>query len=323
MTQTPHGRGRVPLWSLAAVALALALGALAPALAGPVQTYVALGDSIAFGQTDVAPIGFGDQGYVKPYANWLATRDGGVRPNVINLAIPGETSSTYFTGITPPDWQRFVAVNRNYTDLNQSQSSLFQDRARAELAAGHVISHVSFALGANDFFRLTQNPVDFFFHQTQQQQEAKLTQLFADIRQNYTNALKAIRAVAPNAALLLLDYYNPFGAQGNNDPENLVVQKFADIHRQILADEAAQFHAKVVLISPSFVGHELELTHISAGNVHPTDHGYQLIADGLIQASGSVGAETPEPGTLTLFSLGALGLLAHGWRRARVMGRPH
>src|SRR5262245_726290 len=57
-----------------------------PARSGPSQTYLALGDSLAFGQT-TPPLqpSFGDQGYVKPYADWLATQNGGIRPNVINL----------------------------------------------------------------------------------------------------------------------------------------------------------------------------------------------------------------------------------------------
>jgi hypothetical protein len=40
-------------------------------LAGPLQTYLALGDPIAFGETNVIPVSFGDQGYVKLYADFL------------------------------------------------------------------------------------------------------------------------------------------------------------------------------------------------------------------------------------------------------------
>jgi hypothetical protein len=32
-----------------------------PAIAGPLETYLALGDSIAFGETDITPVSFGDR----------------------------------------------------------------------------------------------------------------------------------------------------------------------------------------------------------------------------------------------------------------------
>jgi hypothetical protein len=79
--------------------LALALLMLAnPASAG-VQTYIALGDSGAFGvgandsSTDISN---GDRGYVGPFADTLGARQGGTRPNLFNLGISGETSSSFF-----------------------------------------------------------------------------------------------------------------------------------------------------------------------------------------------------------------------------------
>jgi len=68
----------------------LAILFAAPAIAGPLETYLALGDSIAFGQTDIIPVSLGDQGYVTLYADFLAKQNAGVRPNVANLAFPGD-----------------------------------------------------------------------------------------------------------------------------------------------------------------------------------------------------------------------------------------
>ena len=84
----------------AAFALLVILFA-APAMAGPIETYLALGDSIAFGQTNIIPVSLGDQGYVTLYADFLAKQNAGVRPNVVNLAFPGETSTSFFTGVSP------------------------------------------------------------------------------------------------------------------------------------------------------------------------------------------------------------------------------
>ena len=94
---------KIHLGSRAGIAVAMMLANACLAVARPVQTYLALGDSIAFGKTDGIPVSFGDQGYVKPFADFLATRNGGTRPDVINLAFPGETSSSFFTAIPPPD----------------------------------------------------------------------------------------------------------------------------------------------------------------------------------------------------------------------------
>src|SRR3954451_13105035 len=80
---------------LAAVA-ALGLSA-APAAGG--QIYLAIGDSSAFGETDrTKDPSNGAPGYVGPFPHYLAGRNGGQRPAVLNLAINGETSSSYTAG---------------------------------------------------------------------------------------------------------------------------------------------------------------------------------------------------------------------------------
>src|SRR6516165_310600 len=85
------------------------------------RTYLALGDSLAFGVSNIDPVSYGDQGYVKPYADWLATQDDGVRPNVINLAISGESSESFFTGVLPPWWGRDILSNLNYKRTTETQ----------------------------------------------------------------------------------------------------------------------------------------------------------------------------------------------------------
>src|SRR4051812_12723882 len=86
-------RFRIPL----AAALLAAL-APSPAAAGPILLVV--GDSSAFGETDRSrDPSNGDRGYVAPFADYLgAARYGGQRPAVLNLAIDGETSSSYSSG---------------------------------------------------------------------------------------------------------------------------------------------------------------------------------------------------------------------------------
>lgn len=71
------------LTALGVVVLTAAISQAQPALA----VYIALGDSITFGETDLQYIpSFGDRGYVGLYADYLASVNGGDRPTVINLA---------------------------------------------------------------------------------------------------------------------------------------------------------------------------------------------------------------------------------------------
>jgi hypothetical protein len=64
----------------------LVLGLPAAATAGQMQDYLTRGASLAFGETNTIPTSFGDQGYVGPYADFLAGQNGGVCPTVINPA---------------------------------------------------------------------------------------------------------------------------------------------------------------------------------------------------------------------------------------------
>ena len=121
--------------------------------ADPIGTYLALGDSIAFGVTNVTPVSFGDQGYVSLYADFLATQAMAIRPHVVNLAIPGETSTGFFTAVSPlglPPHDLLASVNLNYHgDGSLSQDVLLLNTLAAEGAAGRAITNVSFAIGSN------------------------------------------------------------------------------------------------------------------------------------------------------------------------------
>jgi hypothetical protein len=89
--------GTIRAARITAATLAISLGVSGAAKA---EVYLSLGDSVGFGIKDSmtdASYGTG-QGYVKDYADFLAQRNGGVGPAVINLAVPGETSSSFFTG---------------------------------------------------------------------------------------------------------------------------------------------------------------------------------------------------------------------------------
>jgi lysophospholipase L1-like esterase len=300
---------RLPATLAAAVLLGAAAGRTA---ADQIQTYIALGDSLAFGQTNVLPVSLGDQGYVRAFADWMATQNHGVRPNVVNLAISGELSSTFFTGDNPPGWvrQAGAASNLNYANqLNLSQESMFRMAVAAEKAAGHVVSAVSFALGSNDLIYLSTNPA--FVAASPAVKQQMVQQAFDTILTNYARALTEIRAVLPDAKLLLPGYFNPYAVLGPDDPNNQLAAAFVKFHSQLVMAAAARFQGRAVDLATPFLGHEAQYTYILSGNVHPNDLGYGVIAQQM-EAAASV----PEPGALALLAAGAALLTGYGWRRS-------
>ncbi len=297
---------------LAIVAVTAAL----PAAAAPV--YVALGDSITRGETDLfyAP-SYSDQGYVAKVADKLAATNGGVRPQVVNLAIDGETASSFLTatGRTPPVVGRtdvpLALENLNYAGRpTTSQADLFTQNAASIAAAGNTISTISITLGFNELGAIATMPDAFKL----------LNATLATYKATEQGNLLYIEGVAPGAKLYLVNYYNPFPA----DPTNPAAKFFALAGPRldaIIKGLAAEFHAYYVDTATPFKGHEAQYTYLAAqphgfyrdgpypgvepiGNVHPNDLGYSVIAAQF--ASATIPA--PEPAMVALFGLGAMGL---------------
>jgi lysophospholipase L1-like esterase len=243
------------------------------------RTYLALGDSLAFGVSAIDPVSYGDQGYVKPYADWLATQDDGVRPKVINLAIPGETSDSFFTGVLPPWRGRAILNNLNYTSPTQTQFGKFLEAVAAEKAAGRRIEVVSFALGANDLQALVLSPQ---FNAPGAVQQALVDQTLRTVFVSYVAFLTRLRAELPHARLLLLNYYNPFEVLGPDDPINRIFTYAAGVHSAFVKRLAKPYKGHFVDIYTPFLGHAAEYTYILQGNAHPNALGYSVIAQQMI-----------------------------------------
>ena len=130
------------------------------------DTYLALGDSLAFGESlQNGTASNGDQGYVAPFADYLGSIHGGVRPNVVNLAVNGETSATFFNRGTDPHQntpipgQPSYFQNTNYNGYpTASQNDLMVATAQSLAGSGHSIDTVTLQLGANDFLQYVYGP---------------------------------------------------------------------------------------------------------------------------------------------------------------------
>jgi len=295
------------------------------ALATPAAayTYVALGDSITFGETDLRYVpSDGIRGYVDDFAAVLAARNGAA-PTVYNLAIDGETSSSFFSGFgrTPPVNGRgdlpLALQNTNYSGpVPLSQYATLQQRAEQVAAAGDRIGAVSISLGFNELAALASLPPD-----TAQQLIAPTLDRY---RASYSAVLASVRALAPTADLYVLNYYNPFPGDDNATP-NPASPIFAAGGPQlngIIRDLAGQYGGFYVDTFAPFVGRERELTFIDEvgngdttpppysafdqglapiGNVHANETGYAVIAGRLAAANA---AAVPEPATWAVMVLG-------------------
>jgi lysophospholipase L1-like esterase len=303
------------------LALPLALALLGTgqfATAGSMHTYLALGDSMAFGETDYThnPSN-GDRGYVGAYADWLGAQLHGDRPNVINLGVDGETTSTFFNGGPQGDGtlsgHPAPQLNTNYTDTTLTQNTMMLKEIAAEKAQGHDISTVSVQLGANDLLVTANSPG--FFSLSAADQQAKIAQTIGTIQQNDTQLLTELRTELPNAQILLLGYHNPFAADPTS-PIGQVAGPAIQALNTLIAGEASAFGAHYVDTYTPFVGHELQDTLIASGNVHPTAAGYALIV-GQMEA-----ADIPEPNTLALVGVLFAGLAINRRRVLKYPGWP-
>lgn len=326
---------RVLVAALSAAA-SIGFGAHASAAA-----YFALGDSITFGETDLQYImSDGDRGYVNDFADILAMRNGGLRPDVFNLAIDGETASSFFTGFgrTPPVVGRgdlpLALQNTHYSGpIPMTQSDTFLQEAAQVAASGDTIDTISITLGFNELAALALLPPDAGL--------AAIGPTLDQYRTNYDAVLSEIRSTAPDADLYLLNYYNPFPGDDNAtpNPASPIFAAGGPQLNEIIRELADKYGANYVDTYTPFVGREAELTYIDEvgngdttpppyspfdmglapiGNAHATEEGYAVIAQQLAAAGEGTGA-VPEPATwsMLIVGFGAIGALARRTKTRR------
>lgn len=272
---------------------------------------LALGDSISFGETDLiyAP-SFGDRGYVGRYADLTAASHGGARPQVINLAIDGETAVSFRTGIgrTAPVVGRtdipLATENLNYSGPTPRRQLDLLTRTVADQAAlGNAIKAVTITLGFNEVAALSQlSPADAL---------AQIPRTLADYQANYSEVLGDIRALLPSAQLILVGYYNPFPADPTNPAAPIFNAGGAQLNG-IIQQLATAYGGSFVDTAAAFIGHEAEYTYLDEfpagstiggnfggllliGNVHPNALGYDVIAQQIYEVTS-----VPEASTLVL-----------------------
>jgi lysophospholipase L1-like esterase len=297
---------------VASLAILATMISAQPARAGS-MTYLSIGDSVAFGETNFTQNpSNGDRGFVADYANFLATQNGGVRPNVVNTAIDGETSLSFLTGSnrviptlnTPQQAsdQTVAASNTNYTaNPAITQNAMFQQAIASAKASGNDVGVVTVSLGASDLFQLAASSA--FQNASPTSQQAQLAQTLSNIGNSYAIILAEVHSLLPNAKVFALGEYNPFPANPSN-PLNAIAGPAIQGLNATIQSIASTWGAKYVDTYTPFVGHEAAYTNMSptSNNVLPNALGYSVIA-AQIEA-------VPEPSTLAVMGLGFAALAA-------------
>ena len=271
--------------------LAFAFVLAAPsAFAAP--TYLALGDSVAFGYQDGDLVrNAGVQGYVDDVASALNAFTG-VRHNVLNLAIPGETSVSFadtseIGGLLNSNYSfSFVGVNPVRDD---SQLTRLTKAITSIKASGDTVDVVSFAIGANDLLDLTQGGT---VAPTPQQIQAATQQ----VGLRYLSVLSGLRSAFPSAYFVLPGYYLPVEP---GTPEANVLLPILQGFNANVKGLASQYGGSYVDFYGAISGHEKDW--ILPG-IHPNTAGYDALGRAAAQA-------VPEPSAMAALGLGVLALV--------------
>ena len=238
----------------------------------PQKTYLALGDSLAFGFQfdifnqhfpDVPPTLF-EHGYVDDFSHMLQP----IRPDIetINYGCPGETTDSFIRGGCFYTSRGF-ALHDGYPG-SQLDAALTFLRSHQD-----QVSPITFNLGTNDLNVLSGRCGDDV---SCYKREGPI--VIDQIAEHLDEILGALRAVAPTSEILTFTNYTI-------DPNflklivafNTVVEKTAAAHGVRVANVFAAFKPKSIC--------DLTLVCTPIKDSHPSNAGYQVIAEQLWRAS--------------------------------------
>lgn len=310
---------RTLIGSLVVLGLAAAVTRAAPPI------ILVLGDSSAFGETDRTknnlPVGSnGDRGYVAPFADHLARQNGGVRPTVMNFAINGETTKSFFSGLVSDRASTDgITLNSNYKAFAPnypSQSEQWMAAVQAQLAAGNKVGTVAVQVGANDLSYVAEAPG--FLDLSAEQQQAAVLGAIGAAQENYARVLGEVRALVPDADLYVMGYHNPYGGAPSHPFYDIAGPAVGGLNQVVEGvGTNPAFGATFVNFYPVIEGRERELTLIDRfpedliNYVHLNEAGYAVAGEAWIQASAPPAVPAPPPVVLA-----AMGLLTIAGRRA-------
>jgi lysophospholipase L1-like esterase len=271
------------------VALAVAVALLGASSAGasgsagtfnpPKGYYLSLGDSLGFGLQVDKLFALLDAGTYTPdafntgYTDDFATQMRQIRPGqqVVNLSCPLETTDSMISGGCPFTSDFGLAIHTNYSGAQLDAAVAFLKAHPGQ------VSPITVGIGFNDASGVLS---DCSFDQACIDQSGFPQQL----AQNLDHILGAIRAAARNTEIIVLAFYNPFKT---SDPST--DQAWNQDYVQVEANAAARNRAFFAngFDAISTTDQLCQLTFLcTSGDLHPTDTGYQVLANLIDTVSG-------------------------------------
>jgi lysophospholipase L1-like esterase len=276
-SQRRHGRPLVLIVALIAL-VALVWAPSAGASRFHRTTYLALGDSLAFGYSQAKfnelfpsePASAYDTGYVDDFGHVLRLFQPGVQ--TINDGCPGETTDSFIKG--PCEYGLAFPLHHAYS--GGPLSSQLSDALNVLSTHPGTATPITIDIGANDALGLIKGTCKL---------EAKCVEehapaLFAHVAGNLGLILADLRGAAPHAKMIVLGLYNPFGE--TIPGADALTAKLNELEASVAASVGARFADPLPVFNPPGKHEQLTLcalTNIctSLTDIHPTDLGYAVL----------------------------------------------
>jgi lysophospholipase L1-like esterase len=244
----------------------------------PAPSYLALGDSLAFGYSQAkfnslfpneSPAAY-DTGYVDDFAHLL--RIGHPNLQVINDGCPGETTESFING--PCAYQLEFPLHHPY--VGGPSSSQLSD-ALTYLKANPNTNPITLDIGANDALGVIE-------HTCEKKVECVVKEapaLFAHIGANLGLILADLRGADPQATIVVLGLYNPFGEKLAGG--NALTAQLNEVMSKVATTVGARFANPLPLFNPPGALEEPTICLLTnmctpLEDIHPTDLGYAVLA---------------------------------------------
>jgi lysophospholipase L1-like esterase len=274
----PFGRPLAFIVVLIALA-ALTLAPTAGAHKSRQATYLALGDSLAFGYSQAKfnelfptePASAYDTGYVDDFGHVLRIFQPGVQ--TINDGCPGETTDSFIKG--PCEYGLAFPLHHAYS--GGPLSSQLSDALNVlSTSPPNAVTPITIDIGANDALGLIEGTCKL---------EAKCIEehapaLFAHVAGNLGLILTDLRGAAPHAKIIVLGLYNPFGE--TIPGADALTAKLNELESSVATSVGARFVDPLPVFNPPGKLEQVTLctlTNIctSLKDIHPTDLGYAVL----------------------------------------------
>jgi lysophospholipase L1-like esterase len=253
--------------------------------AKPQRSYLALGDSLAFGYSQAKfdsllpnedPAAY-NTGYVDDFGHFLLKthRD----TSIVNDGCPGETTDSFIDG--PCRYQLAFPLHHPY--VAGPASSQLTDALTYLHANPGEVSPITLDIGANDALRVIEGICEFEAACIAGHAPA----LFAHVATNLGTILADLRGAAPNAKIVVLGLYNPFGATISGGDE--LTAALNEVMRQVAGAAAARFADPLPVFNPPGAREQPTICLLTnmcpppesgrPQDIHPTDLGYEVLGD--------------------------------------------